>query len=418
LFIFTFFNCRSRVVPADFVGRDSASFSSDSSDNIGDIIATDIGQGKATREDLDAAIEAGDWGAVGATAALLANSSDHDSGSEKMLTAKESNVSDLENSRTNELDRLVEAGDWEGVVMAAAQFEGDSDGGSLNDSRNHQSKEEIRAEVETLVKRVVPDEIDNIDEMMVQFEGREDELIETLRTMHERNVAQRARAAVNKSAKLEAKARAQTSQSSASSSTGRGRGRSVSNASDVSSVSELGMSRDQSSSEKSFLELAVERGDWQAVGEAAALMGEGTSGIIDDDTGGSSSMSSSLSTSKEGTTSSSGELSPHKEDRISKLDSLIAAGDWSGIVAAAGQYQAMDEQHDSSQSGKAPDDEEREALAQAEMWKAIAEQSKQSNKQEKKETKGASDAAEWAITRSLAKHKASEKSNVEDDESV
>jgi hypothetical protein len=268
------------------------------------------------------------------------------------------------------------------------------------------------------VKRVVPDEIDNIDEMMVQFEGREDELIETLRTMHERNVAQRARAAVNKSAKLEAKARAQTSQSSASSSTGRGRGRSVSNASDVSSVSELGMSRDQSSSEKSFLELAVERGDWQAVGEAAALMGEGTSGIIHDDTGGSSSMSSSLSTSKEGTTSSSGELSPHKEDRISKLDSLIAAGDWSGIVAAAGQYQAMDEQHDSSQSGKAPDDEEREALAQAEMWKAIAEQSKQSNKQEKKETKGASDAAEWAITRSLAKHKASEKSNVEDDESV
>ena len=49
---------------------------------------------------------------------------------------------------------------------------------------------------------------ENIDEMLLQFEGREDELIETLRTMHERNVAQRARAAVQKTAKLEARAKA------------------------------------------------------------------------------------------------------------------------------------------------------------------------------------------------------------------
>ena len=30
---------------------------------------------------------------------------------------------------------------------------------------------------------------ENIDEMLLQFEGREGELIETLRTMHERDVA-------------------------------------------------------------------------------------------------------------------------------------------------------------------------------------------------------------------------------------
>ena len=34
--------------------------------------------------------------------------------------------------------------------------------------------------------------LENIDEMLFQFEGREDELIETLRTIHERNVAKRA----------------------------------------------------------------------------------------------------------------------------------------------------------------------------------------------------------------------------------
>jgi len=62
-----------------------------------------------------------------------------------------------------------------------------------------------RAEVEALVRRVVPDEIDNIDGIMVQFSGREEELIETLRAMQEKSIAQRAMAAVQRSAKKEAK---------------------------------------------------------------------------------------------------------------------------------------------------------------------------------------------------------------------
>lgn len=63
---------------------------------------------------------------------------------------------------------------------------------------------EFRAEVEALVRRVVPDEIDNVDDIMVQFSGREEELIETLRSMQEKSIAQRARAAVQRSAKVEA----------------------------------------------------------------------------------------------------------------------------------------------------------------------------------------------------------------------
>ena len=50
----------------------------------------------------------------------------------------------------------------------------------------------------------MPDEIDNVDDIMVQFSGREEELIETLRAMQEKSIAQRARAAVQKSAKKEA----------------------------------------------------------------------------------------------------------------------------------------------------------------------------------------------------------------------
>ena len=157
--------------------------------------------------------------------------------------------------------------------------------------------------INVIIVFIIPS--DNIDEMMTQFEGREDELIETLRTMQERNVAQRARAAVQKTAKLEAKARATmaSSASSHSSNVLRPRGDASSSepshygASDrssfdnsldnsvASSVSDMGMSsigesRASRSTQSSLLELAIEKGDWRAVGEAAAMMGGyGTHGI-------------------------------------------------------------------------------------------------------------------------------------------
>ena len=274
-------------------------------------------------------------------------------------------------------------------------------------------QEEIRAEVERLVRRVVPDEIDNIDEMLLQFRGREEELIETLRTMQERSVAQRARAAVQKTAKQEAKAKARVNASTSGSSSGSASPTaqnialksshsssasseseplyygSANNSSDSdfssssSSVSNLGMTSMGSpskSSNRSSLELAIERGDWRAVGEAAAMMGDGSSGVILPNESGDVSLSSSFT----------GESASGRQSRVSYLDSLIAKGDWAGIVAAAGHYQATDDQG----SGK---EEEQKALAQAEMWTKIANQSKQDS-----EAQGAaSDAADWAIERSL-----------------
>jgi hypothetical protein len=75
---------------------------------------------------------------------------------------------------------------------------------STVDPQEKRQMNAYRAEVEALVRRVVPDEIDNVDDIMVQFSGREEELIETLRAMQEKSIAQRARAAVQKSAKKEA----------------------------------------------------------------------------------------------------------------------------------------------------------------------------------------------------------------------
>jgi len=75
---------------------------------------------------------------------------------------------------------------------------------SSDDQQEKRQMNAYRAEVEALVRRVVPDEIDNVDDIMVQFSGREEELIETLRAMQEKSIAQRARAAVQRSAKKEA----------------------------------------------------------------------------------------------------------------------------------------------------------------------------------------------------------------------
>ena len=108
-------------------------------------------------------------------------------------------------------------------------------------------------------------------------------------------------------------------------------------------------------------------------------------------------------------------------ERAAELDSLIEKGDWTGVVAAASRYseegqspgrppqKGVAQQEEDDDRAKEIEakrqrrlkrlQEEQDALAQAEIWMAIAEQSKQDTEQE---AKGASDAADWAIARSLS----------------
>jgi hypothetical protein len=445
-----------------------------------------------SRADLDSAIEAGDWAAVGATAALLAAASDSQSYSSRSgqlsgtVSRSGTSVSSLDAARAAELDHLVDAGDWEGVVLAAAKYEASGEGnsnsqashsqsnasdsggpsttGSAGESGTHpsasvsgsqsstpskaQKRHELRAQVEELVQRVVPEEIHNVDEMMLQFRGREEELIETLRTMQERAVAQKARQGAQKAAKLDAKrtttaARATTaataprradsdassksearSMNTQASSTDTSGGFPVVNATSLGTgqvMSESGSSRDSSakssvkpSSERlrkqSALEEAIEAGDWEAVGEAAAMMSEGSLTSADNSeidrlaAGTQSSDGSSAGASSRGVSS----------DRAAELDELIDKGDWTGVVAAASKYSTSDKEAPMSVFAKRQEQQEIEerrqkrlkrlqdeedALAQAEIWMAIAEQSKQDTQ---KEAEGAGDAADWAIARSLS----------------
>ena len=128
---------------------------------------------------------------------------------------------------------MIAAGNWEGVAAAASSFNtgddslntnsksddtsphsqsgsshsgtsytGESEGETTETSLHTEAREkraEYRAQVEALVRLVVPDEIGKVEAMMEQFKGREAELVSTLQTMQERSATQRARAAVHKS---------------------------------------------------------------------------------------------------------------------------------------------------------------------------------------------------------------------------
>ena len=419
-------------------------------------------------------IEAGDWAAVGATAALLAAASDSQSGTSmsrgKATSPRSRDSQSVDAARAAELDHLVDAGDWEGVVAAAAKFEAQAESGTASgtgsgtgsrSSRTHssvdssagsgsntgtgtntagspsvatslsdtaskaQKREEIRSEVEALVRRVVPEEIDNVDEMMNQFKGREEELVETLRTMQERAVAQKARAAGHRAAKTEARKNVQRSAppgpvvqkvasleiKEAASGTGgvfaAGVGMTAAAAIATGATKKDGSSPKQPKvvvDARVALEDAIEAGDWEAVGEAAAMISDNSvttasSGEI------ARLASTNLSISTTGTNKSRTHLSGVNADRASELDALIERGDWSGVVAVANRFSDSDKK-DMSEATGARSKEEEEALKEAELWMKIADQKKAQGAMDA----GASDAAEWAIQRSLSQLREAEKS--------
>jgi hypothetical protein len=402
---------------------------------------------------LDSLIEAGDWAAVGATAALLAAASDSQSATSRASSRsrQSSENNSVDAARAAELDHLVDAGDWEGVVLAAAKFEaaeaagggsssrgsrtassvdessasGDSATGGAtgsspsasesvsgsDDPSKAKKRAEVREEVEALVRRVVPEEIDNVDEMMNQFKGREEELVETLRTMQERAVAQKARAAGHKAAKVEARrsvqrgvvpgAAAQRVPSSAGAGVAAAAALAQIGDSDQSTISGADTTGEASvANVRSALEMAIETGDWAAVGDAAAMMSDASTLSTSEI---NRMAHTTMSVSTEGARSRQS-LDGVNAARAAELDAMIDRGDWSGVIAAANRYTKTDKSSsEPSPAGRTK--EEEDALAQAEIWMKIAEQ----KKAEGATDAGASDAAEWAIHRSLSQLKMADK---------
>jgi hypothetical protein len=257
---------------------------------------------------------------------------------------------------------------------------------------------EIRDEVETLVRRVVPEEVDNIDEMMAQFHGREEELVETLRTMQERAVAQKARLAGQKQAKREAKqmieGKAEPLTMTAVPADGGKPGTAddswikeidqtpqtperASAASGLLGASGLTPPKEEEDTDEmeNALRSAIDAGDWGAVAATAEKIS-----VFDNVGDGSSQTSTSGS------------------DPTQELNALVDKGDWEGVVKAASKFGDETDAERRTRRGRRLRDEQ-EALAQADIWDAIAEQAKS---EAAKQDTGASDAADWAIARSLS----------------
>lgn len=448
---------------------------------------------QSTYSELDEAIQKGDWAAVGVTAALLASQAyvdDNTQGSSKQSISRlRRNNAALNPERAAELDRLVETGDWEGVVAAAAKFDAqealrgdahssqnsdagsavDSTGGSnissaasgsvggsssgtapsnmsgsqtidtttspstytaagltaTSDTASTRSKarklNEIRDEVEALVTAVVPEEADNVDEMMTQFRGREEELVETLRSMQERQVAQKARKESQKQAKRQAKEYMQDKKKQETF----GAVDNTGNEADEIWMQELEdfdgsvgkrkpvATNEEANAMKDQLKEAINNENWENVAEAAAgLSGRayprGESAAKDNES----------------------DVSNHSVD----INLLVDNGDWDGVVAAASRYAAGSSKASSSKEDteEIADDstieqrrkrreerlrEEEEALAQAEIWDAIADQTKvesEGGKGGSGNAGAAKMAADWAIDQSLAALKKAEEEQDDD----
>lgn len=149
------------------------------------------------------AIVAGDWTLVGATAALLVSSSSgHSVASNQGTVITYGTDLSIDNSLASEFSRLVDSNDFEGVIQLTAMLDGASDSESTTvqhiTSGELQDKADIQALIVDLVKEIVPDELEHLEEMLRQFENREEELVHTLRMMQERNIEQKQTQALHK----------------------------------------------------------------------------------------------------------------------------------------------------------------------------------------------------------------------------
>ena len=263
---------------------------------------------------------------------------------------------------------------------------GTGTGTSMDSPGKQHKREEVRSEVVALVRRVVPEEIDNVDEMMNQFKGREEELVETLRTMQERAVAQKARQTGQKNAKLEARRSVQRGVvPGATGAVGSVASLEIKEAAlGVGSGSESGVGRTPAGSQdgaetaRTALAQALEEGDWDKLCATARMMeSDAAAGIAP---------------------SQQQDRSGPNAGRMAELDSVIEQGDWSQVVSLANRFSGDEKGSNISQ-------DEVDALKEAELWTKIAEQKKAAGATDA----AASDAAEWAIQRSLSQLKEAEK---------
>jgi len=118
----------------------------------------------------------------------LTNASEADYESDAEKTESTDNKSSITpNKRRNLIDFITKS--WSNSRVEENASDKDNSEKEVDiESLDSGRLSKIRKEIEELVRQIIPDEINNVNEMMNQFQGREEELLETLRTMVERRV--------------------------------------------------------------------------------------------------------------------------------------------------------------------------------------------------------------------------------------
>ena len=168
---------------------------------------------------LEQAILVGDWSAVGASASILA-STYRGEFDQSIAASTDTSVTSMQvdSEEVEGLDKLIEAGNWEAVMAAAAKFqdpifgsdlEGSSEGTqssfedqdlyidpevtsisnsikSYSTSTTAMKMENTNmAQIVALLEKIAIDDLGNANDLLEQFQGREDDLIDMLKAMEQ-----------------------------------------------------------------------------------------------------------------------------------------------------------------------------------------------------------------------------------------
>mmetsp|Transcript_32215 Transcript_32215/g.74171 ORF Transcript_32215/g.74171 Transcript_32215/m.74171 type:complete len:150 (-) Transcript_32215:209-658(-) len=144
-------------------------------------------------EELNAAINAGDWNA------------DNDNPSDILTTTTPSNGSDSSEKSPstlgsvscssqriwNEGEESIEVGDWSGTISILRSPSPITDllldSISSSSSEGEKNTNNLQPVIKELIRRAKPEEVCNFDKIMKQFLGREEELVKTLVLMLQAN---------------------------------------------------------------------------------------------------------------------------------------------------------------------------------------------------------------------------------------
>jgi hypothetical protein len=120
-----------------------------------------------------------------------------------------SNMTGLKSLKVGHIERFIAEDEWLEVAEIARELvlaeEKSAAAPKESKKRSAKSAKEVKARVVELVTKIAPEELSNVDAMLAEFDGREEELVDQLTSIHERSIAGQSRVVAQSKAKKAAR---------------------------------------------------------------------------------------------------------------------------------------------------------------------------------------------------------------------